>query len=205
MSSVCRYAPALERGRAVLAQVSIRVGMPSMPVCQHTERTGQCWRYDIDTSGIASIWHVSTPSEAGETCWLNIDTSVRPVCRYVSTPSEAERCWLSIDTSVRQYARYVSTPARRGSVGWYRYVGMPVCRYVSTRARQGSVGASVCRRCRYVSTPSEAGQCWLSIDTSVRQYAGMPARRALSKDGAVLDQYVDTSIHRYVNPICQYV
>jgi hypothetical protein len=156
---------------------------------------------DIDTSGIASIWHVSTPSEAGETCWLNIDTSVCPVCRYASTPSEAERCWLRL--SIRRYASMPGMSALRRGGAVLAGIDTSVCQYAGMSAPERGRAvliASVCRRCRYVSTPSEAGQCWLSIDTSVCH--GMPVcllGELYRRMGRCWSQCVDTSIHRYVN------
>jgi hypothetical protein len=63
----------------------------------------------------------------------------------------------------------------------HRYVGTPVCQYVA-RANGAVLAGYRCLVstpvCRYVSTPSEAGQCWLSIDTSVRHSAGMSPSEA---------------------------
>jgi hypothetical protein len=189
-----------------------------MPVCQPVSG-GWSWpdigidqyrlgveRYRAHTGRIDTSvrQHASMSiSERGKAVLAGYLICKYPVCRYVSTPNEAGQCWLSIDTSAYASMPVCQHPRQGAVLGYcqYRYVA-----YVSISMSALERGSAVLARisiCQYAGMlpvrqhPSEAGQCWLSIDTSVRQYASTSVN--LSEAGVIA-----TSIRRY-NGVCQYV
>jgi hypothetical protein len=78
------------------------------------------------------------------------------------------------------FSQYASMPVRQHSergravLAEYRYVGTPQRRYVSIEAGQCWLHIDTSVR-QYASTSALAGQCWLDIDTPVRHANGMSA------------------------------